>query len=55
MQAGNSNNSDGDRRHAKQQEMITKVVTWLKEGGTNEAGGKNRLAWRCKDILQWSE
>jgi hypothetical protein len=33
MQAGNSNNSDGDRRHAKQQEMITKVVTWLKEEG----------------------
>jgi hypothetical protein len=31
MQAGNINNSDGDRRNAKQQEMITKVVTWLKE------------------------
>jgi hypothetical protein len=30
---GNSNNRDRDRRLVKQQEMITMVVTWLKEEG----------------------
>jgi hypothetical protein len=33
VQAGNSNSSDRDRRLAKQQEMITRLVTWLREEG----------------------
>lgn len=31
MQAGNSNSNDRDTRLAKQQEMITSVVRWLRE------------------------
>jgi hypothetical protein len=35
MQVGNNNSSDRERRLNRQQEMIDKVINWLKEEGVN--------------------